>query len=69
MERLHADRDKNTDKKIFLPRPDLDAESSLTIFNNFNKKTPEEIYNEGAVTSFIKKDSSGQDLIEKKRRD
>ncbi|MEI6580753.1 MAG: hypothetical protein WCO07_01110 [bacterium] len=65
-EKIPDPENPKSKEKIFALTPDLDALTAQFILNNYNKKTLGETYNEGAVTSLIGKDGSGQDLIENK---
>jgi len=48
-------------------KPDQDARLANYIFNNLNKKSPEEIYGEGATSSFIAKSGTEKNLSIKEK--
>jgi hypothetical protein len=64
--KTNGNETENKKEKDIKPYPDLDSHLALYLLNNYNKKTPEETFNDGAVISVIGKDGRGKDLIEKK---
>ena len=64
---IAGEKQKNKEEQTLRLHPDLDSELALYLLNNFNKRKPEEMYNDGAVVSVINKDGTGKELIEDKK--
>ena len=64
---IAGEKQKNKEEQTLRLHPDLDSELALYLLNNFNKRKPEEMYNDGAIVSVINKNGTGKELIEDKK--